>query len=108
MADTLELHEGESVENEIKGDYWERTLCFYSQKRGNYWFTNERILFRGGFTVEIDIPYSDIESVKLCNVGPVVQFLPTGIKVTTKDGKSHKLSVLKRKSILELIQGKMN
>lgn len=108
MADTLELHEGECVEKEIKGDYWERNLCFYSQKRGKYWFTSERILFRGGFVAEIDIPYSDIESVKLCNVGPLIQFLPTGIKVTTKGGKHYRLSVLKRKSILELIQAKMN
>ena len=31
MADALELHEGEVVEKEFKSDYWEKTLCFYSQ-----------------------------------------------------------------------------
>ena len=31
MADALELHEGEAVEKEFKSDYWEKTLCFYSQ-----------------------------------------------------------------------------
>ena len=43
MADALELHEGEVVEKEFKSDYWEKTLCFYSQKRGKYWLTNQRI-----------------------------------------------------------------
>lgn len=49
MADALELHEGEVVEKEFKSDYWEKTLCFYSQKHGKYWLTNQRIVFRGGF-----------------------------------------------------------
>ena len=44
MADALELHEGEAVEKEFKSDYWEKTLCFYSQKRGKYWLTNQRII----------------------------------------------------------------
>ena len=51
MADALELHEGEVVEKEFKSDYWEKTLCFYSQKRGKYWLTNQRIVFRGGFVM---------------------------------------------------------
>lgn len=106
MADAFELHEGETVEKQIKGDYWERTLCFYSQKTGQYWFTNERIIFRGGFVAAIDLPYKEIEAVKKCNVGPLLQFLPTGVKVTMKDGKSYKLSVLGRKSIIELIESK--
>lgn len=108
MADTaLELQDGEQVEKEIKGDYWEKTLCMYSQKTGKYWFTNQRIIFRGGFVAALDLPYSEMESVALCNVGPLVQFLPTGIKVTMKDGKKYKLSVLKRKDILALIQSKL-
>lgn len=106
MADTLELHEGESIEKEIKGDYWERTLCFYSQKTGKYWFTNERIIFRGGFVAALDLPYAKIESASLCNVGPFIPFLPTGIKVSMKSGKTYKLSVLKRKDILAFIQSK--
>ncbi|RGZ01850.1 PH domain-containing protein [Clostridium sp. AM58-1XD] len=107
MADTLELREGESVEKEIKGDYWEKSFCFYSQKTGKYWFTNERIIFRGGFIAAVDIPYTDIESVKACNVGPLIPFLPTGVKVSTKDGKTYKLSVLKRKEIIAFIESKM-
>ena len=57
MADALDLHEGEQIEKELKGDYWEKTLCFYSQKSGKYWFTNERIIFRGGFVAALDLPY---------------------------------------------------
>ena len=107
MADLdLELEEGEVVEKEVKGDYWERTLCFYSQKRGTYWFTNKRIIFRGGFIASIEIPYANIESLKTCNVGDFIQFVPTGIKVSTKDGKSFKLSVLKRKEIMAFIESK--
>lgn len=107
MANELQLHEGESVEKELKGDYWEKTFCVYSQKTGKYWFTNERLIFQGGFIAALDIPYSEIASVKACNVGPLIQFLPTGIKVTTKSGKSYKLSVLKRKSIIEFLESKI-
>lgn len=107
MIEGLDLHEGESVEREFKGDYWEKSLCFYSQKPGKYWLTSERIIFRGGFIAALDIPYPQIESVKLCNVGGLLQFLPTGIKVTLKDGKTYKLSVLKRKEILGFIESKL-
>ncbi|WP_138306970.1 MULTISPECIES: PH domain-containing protein [unclassified Clostridium] len=107
MAVELDLHEGEVVEKELKGDYWEKTLCMYSQKTGTYWFTNERIIFRGGFVAALDIPYCDIEQVRTCNVGPLLQFLPTGIKITVNGGKSYKLSVLKRKSVVEFIESKL-
>ena len=92
MADNLELHEGEVVESEVKGDYWEKTLCMYSQKSGKYWFTNQRILFRGGFTASLDLPYEEIDDVRTCSVGPFIPFMPTGVKVTMKNGKSYKLS----------------
>lgn len=107
MEDLFKLHDGEAVEYELKGDYWEKNLGLYSQKTGKYWFTNERIIFRGGFAVALDITYSDIESLSLCNVGPFIQFLPTGIKVKMKDDKAYKLSVLKRKDVLNFIQSKL-
>lgn len=107
MAEMVELQEGEVVEKEMKSDYWEKTLCFYSQKRGKYWFTNQRIIFRGGFATTLDIPYSEIDSVQLCNIGGFVQLIPTGIKVTLKDGRPHKLSVTKRKEILAFLQSKL-
>ena len=107
MADTLELHDGEVVEKEFKSDYWEKSLCFYSQKRGKYWLTNQRIVFRGGFATELDISYSEIESVQPCNIGGFIQIIPTGIKVTLKTGKTYKLSVTKRKEILSFLQSKI-
>ena len=107
MADTLELLENEVVEKEFKSDYWEKTLCFYSQKRGKYWLTNQRIIFRGGFATVLEIPYSEIESVQLCNIGGFVRIIPTGIKVTLKSGKTHRLSVTKRKEILAFLQSKI-
>ena len=107
MADALDLHEGEQIEKELKGDYWEKTLCFYSQKSGKYWFTNERIIFRGGFVAALDLSYSEMESPGPCKGGPLLQFLSTGNKGFMKDGKTYKLSVLKRKEVLELIQSKL-
>ena len=101
MADNLELHEGEVVESEVKGDYWEKTLCMYR-------FTNQRILFRGGFTASLDLPYEEIDDVRTCSVGPFIPFMPTGVKVTMKNGKSYKLSVLGRKKIAEYIQSKLS
>ena len=55
MADALELHEGEVVEKEFKSDYWEKTLCFYSQKRGKYWLTNQNRI-QGRFCHHIGNP----------------------------------------------------
>lgn len=100
----LELWENEVVEMKMASDYWEKFLIFMEQKRGVYWFTNQRIVFSGFSTVEI--PYSEIVSFEKCNVGPLIRFVPCGIKVTMRDGKVHYLSVSKRAKILELIQSK--
>ena len=56
--------------------------------------------------VETLIPYANIDSLKTCNVGDFIQFMPTGIKVSTKDSKSFKLSVMKRKEIMAFIESK--
>ena len=39
----FELAEGEVVEKEFASDYWEKFLFMYSQVRGRYYFTNQRI-----------------------------------------------------------------
>lgn len=106
MTVDLGLHEGETIEKEVAGDYWEGAIMG-SKKPGKYWFTNERILFRGGFIASLDLPYSQIASVAPCNVGELLKFLPTGIMVTMKDGKKYRLSLLKRKEIIEVIQAKL-
>ena len=105
----LELQENEIVEKEISSDYWESFgFIMISQIRGKYCFTNKRIVFRGGYAKEVEILYSEIESIKKCCVGGLIRFVPTGIKVTMKDGKKHYLSVVKRKQIMSLIQSKIN
>lgn len=101
----IELREGETVLEEIQGDYWEKLfLCLYSQIRGKYWITSERIIFQGGFATTLEIEMKDIEAVTLCAVGGFVQFLPTGIKVTTREGNAYKLSVLSRRKHVEVIE----
>ena len=111
MADKLELLEGEVVELEVKGDYWENVISkLDKQKSGKFYFTNKRIVFATGifnFTPMFEIYYSNIESVEKCNIGPLVKFLPTGIMVTAKDGNSYRFSVLKREKYIEYIESKL-
>ena len=40
----FELAEGEVVEKEFASDYWEKILFAYSQVRGRYYFTNQRLI----------------------------------------------------------------
>lgn len=103
----FELAEGEAVEKEFSSDYWEKFLFMYSQKRGRYYFTNQRIVFTYFGQVLLDLPYAEMESAVACNVGALIKFVPTGIKVTMKDGKQYDLSVTKRKENLEFILAKM-
>lgn len=89
------------MQDEIKGDYWEKVLFMYSQKRGKIFITNQRIHVRVGFATEFDIEMKDIAEIKKCNVS---LFIPTGIDVRLKNGKTHRLSVLKRDERMETIQ----
>ena len=100
----FELRENETVLKELPSDYW-LAICgiTFSQTRGRYTFTNQRIYFVGGFK-DKEIPYSEIESIKKCAVGPLIPFIPTGIKVVMKDGKKHYLSVIGRAEIMDIIQ----
>ncbi len=102
----LQLRENEIVVKEMASDYWETLggIITISQKRGHYCFTNQRIVFRGGFATEVEISYGNIEYIEKCNVGGLIPIIPTGIKVVMKDNKKHVLSVTKRGEIMELIQ----
>lgn len=107
MAKTIaiDLQAGETILSEMSGDYWEKLfLCLYDQKRGHIWITNQRIIFRGGLIAALDLDMKEIDSVSTCNVGPFIPFLPTGVKVTMKDGKVYKLSVMGRAKAVEAIQ----
>ena len=104
----LELRPNETIEKEFASDYWTTFgPITVSQKRGKYIITNERIYFRGGFITEVEIPFSEIDYIKKCNVGGLIPFMPTGIKVMMKNGEKHILSVLGRGKIMEMIEEKI-
>jgi len=105
----IQLRANETVELEMLSDYWTNLggIFLISQVRGRYWFTNERIIFAGGFGKRVEIEYYDIASVKKCCIGPLIRFMPTGILVTTKTGEKHFLSILGRGKVLELLASKI-
>lgn len=88
----------DTIVEHTAGDRWEVS----SQCRGNYFFTNEKFIFVGGWggSNTYSVKYTDIKEIKACCVGPAIPFLPTGIKVTAiVDGKKKKCkcSVMKRR-----------
>lgn len=92
------ISEDDVIEEHTQGDLW----TFYSQTRGNYFFTKEKFVFVSGFGLEtFSVAYGDISGMKTCNVGGIIPLIPTGIKVSFMDenGKlvSKKCSVMKRK-----------
>lgn len=106
---TITLRPSETVEFEMRSDYWKALFGFvlFSQIRGRYWFTNERVIFAGGIATQVQIDYYDIASVKKCFIGPVIRFIPTGILVTTKAGEKHYFSILNRKKAFEFLESKI-
>lgn len=97
--------EDEVIEEYIKGDYWD----FGSQKRGQYLFTNKKVVFVGWTYWSVN--YKDIKEVTKCNVGGLIPLIPTGIKLTYFDekkgkNKKYKMSVLKRKEWIEYLSKK--
>lgn len=95
------MKEGDAIVEYVKGDYYS-----LGQNRGRYFFTNESLIFVGGFGVTIAVlPYRNIKEIKKCFVGP---FIPTGVRVTVFDekkgkNKKHKLSLLGRKKWMEYL-----
>lgn len=95
------IKEGETIEEHTKGDYY----TFFEQKRGNYFFTKDAVIFVSGYGVNnVVMPYKNMKEMKKCFVGP---FIPTGIKLSVVDEKGkikkHKLSVMKRGNWMEYI-----
>ena len=98
------LSETETFEEHTPGDYW----VLASQTRGNLFFTADRIIFISGWGFEqIVIPYSNIRAIKKCLIGPLIPFLPIGIKITALNEKGkekkYKFSVMKRNDWMKLI-----
>jgi len=86
------------IEEHTQGDLW----AFWTQTRGNYFFTKEKFIFISGFGMEsFSVAYGDISGLKTCNVGGLIPVIPTGIKVSfmNDQGKlvTKKCSVMKRK-----------
>jgi len=97
------MRQGDHITHSEKGDYWEKLLCFYTQVRGYYYCTEESLIFVGGFagTTFWSVRYQDIKEFKKCAIGPLIQFIPTGIRITFHDEKKgkdrkYKMSVLGR------------
>lgn len=109
MSNSITLRPSENVELEMQSDYWKSIfgVLQFSQVRGKYWFTNERVIFLGGFATRVEIDYNEIASIKKCFIGPIIRFLPTGILVTTKAGEKHYFSILNRKKAYEFLESKV-
>lgn len=108
MAEELELREGEEILETVKGDYWRKDFLGKSQIRGKFVFTNKRIIFEAGLIKAMSAHYewegADIAAVNACSVGLLI---PTGIKLTAKDGNEYVLSLLNRKKYIEYIEKMM-
>lgn len=100
------MGEHDSIEAHTAGDYWE---FMSGQKRGNFFFTNEKFIFVSGLGFSnFSIDYKNIREIQKTFVGP---FIPTGIKVAAVDPasgktKKYKCSVMKRKEWMELLSKK--
>ncbi len=104
----IDLRANETLLEQAKGDYWTNGLFGFlgaTQERGEYAFTNQRIIFNPatlfkGTEDRIEIDYNQIHAVKKCFVA---LYIPTGIHITTIDGKKYRFSLLKRNKWIELI-----
>lgn len=102
----LQLRENEKVIINQTCDLWE----LIGQNTGVVEVTNLRLAFRYKTLLgaskdnKIEIDLIDIVSAKKCNVGPAfVKIIPTGVKVTMKNGKKYTLSLMKRGALIETI-----
>ncbi|BCJ95494.1 hypothetical protein acsn021_30630 [Anaerocolumna cellulosilytica] len=110
----LDLQSDEVVIKEIKGDYWAGSLM-YKQIRGVYLLTSKRFAFRAMTILGaakhnyMEIDLSDIISVDKCMIGPYLfRFLPTGLRLTMRDGSKHRVSILSRGKLLEELTSRIS
>lgn len=104
-AEKIQLREHEELIEEKKGDTWKTPeMVFRRQVSGKFYFTNQRIAFRtwGPFkeTAAYDIEYKDIDFIQPYSINLIIT---TGIQITTKDGNTYKISVMKRNKCMEMI-----
>lgn len=108
-SDILTLRPNETIIKTIKGDCWGSFGVLHSQTAGTITLTDQRILFRGGGIVEslrlvFAIPYTDIVSIEPFMVS---LFISTGIRIVSQQEGVFRISVMKRKVIMGLIQEQM-
>ncbi len=109
QSDIFILGPQETVLKTVRGDCWGSFGMPHSQTAGTITLTNQRILFRGEGIVEslrlvFAIPYTDIASIEPFSV---ILFIRTGIRIVSKTEGGFRISVLKRKEIMELIREQM-
>lgn len=109
LKDLKLIDEDDTILEHVAGDYWKAELLGKTQKRGNIFFTNQKLIFVSGFGLDnLAIPYSSINSIEKCNIS---LFLKTGIKVNVSEDdnvKSYILSVMKRDNWIEFLNSKCN
>lgn len=106
----FELLPGEEIIKTAKGDCWGTPDLFRVQTAGRYAFTNQRIIFEGNGIIEklrlrFALPYSEIKTIQPYSV---LFFIWTGIVVRMKNGDKYKLSLMKRRQYMDLIQSHIN
>lgn len=111
-ARPVELHEGESIIEEVKALYIYKSMASSDTGReGMCTLTNESVIYTpndsklnsGMETIRMD--YDTIAEVKKAMLNFIV---PMGVKIILKDGTVHILSISKRNKWIELIQSQMN
>ena len=108
---TLALEEHECTVYETKGDWWADSILGKQQLPGIFEVTNKRFAFRGktllGTAKENGLEFdpSDLASVEKCNIGNgIVKIIPTGLRLTMRDGGQYVVSILKRDKLLEILE----
>lgn len=109
QKDFLELAPDETELRRVKGDCWGTPGHTGRQISGTYIFTDRRVLFQGGGLIAslrpaFSLPYGAITRVETCTVG---LFIPTGLRLFVKEGGFYTISVMKRREIAELIEGRI-
>ena len=101
----LQLRENEKTVLELSGDLWEG-LGQGSGTVDSWCAFRYKTLLGAAKQNAVEFELSDVAQIKKCNIGPgFIKFIPTGIKVTLKDGKKHVFSVTKREKMMQALGG---
>lgn len=108
LIDLKLMDENDCIVDHVMGDYWKiEALRMKKQIRGNFFFTNEKFIFVGGFGLDnLSFNYTDIISAEKCNIS---LFVRTGIKLEVNENgslKNYLISVMKRDNWIELLNSK--